>query len=918
MATQDARRGNGESLDSHEPLLIAPSFLDSRRQLSRSPRPYSRRGSSLITPMDNVESGNYTTSRGKSSITSSESGTEADDESTGFLKGLPAPQIRPRQTLSLGKWNAQGKREGLTGEKLWSAFRRSRLVSSRRDSSEDACRDEIDVREEVARRNRSEVLRRLFETGLVLVVGVVVYFGKDVRYSARAWNGELSTFSITILVLYLIYPFQITTYGFRRRRWKAIVAFPFSTNLDPAPLIYPVLLPVLIALSLIHNHQVSILPNIILGLSSIPSPVIPFYTIRHGFVITHWAITILPVITSNIRSRSSEPFQGLNPELLLLIFPLHQALVTTLHFFSTTSLLHTELQLLATGLLNVLFFANSSQGEILKALLWLGGICMLFLCQHVLRWEVILARIPSWKFRRSPRRDDRRGGYLKMLDHNICYSLSHVGHDGEALSDSDVPVSGFAMIRGGKDNQGHNIFMKHNVSKISDDRAATPRVDPALLDNMQSNYEILPQEFPANAQSKSAHSHRRQPSVFANGDVDGNVKTTPGGRRRRLMTPNLQSFLSLTAAQAQVRKWAYALYTYAATLFIILVPVRKYVGQNALHGNEPFGWAIGYLFGNIPSVRFQIVKNNLENWVRIPPLLDTEMDNKSCHLGWVDHLRRDTLGEANTRLLIACYCALVIMVGLGLVIRLSGAVEVDTRRKVFHGMMVLMFLPTTFIDPTFTALALALILAIFLLLDLFRASQLPPISKPLTYFLAPYVDGRDHRGPIIVSHIFLLIGCAIPLWLSLAGIPRTGSPPWKGWDVETRDLSMVSGVICVGMGDAAASLVGRRYGRHKWFWGGGKSVEGSMAFAVVVFVGILTARLWFIVGGWDRSVSVPISRAISPSWPTMATSKGWAVVVSKSILAALVSSSMEAVLSGGNDNVVVPLVLWLLVRGLGL
>ncbi|EER45521.1 conserved hypothetical protein [Histoplasma capsulatum H143] len=410
MATQDARRGNGESLDSHEPLLIAPSFLDSRQQLSRSPRPYSRRGSSLITPMDNVESGNYTTSRGKSSITSSESGTEADDESTGFLKGLPAPQIRPRQTLSLGKWNAQGKREGLTGEKLWSAFRRSRLVSSRRDSSEDAC--------------------------------VVVYFGKDVRYSARAWNGELSTFSITILVLYLIYPFQITTYGFRRRRWKAIVALPFSTNLDPAPLIYPVLLPVLIALSLIHNHQVSILPNIILGLSSIPSPVIPFYTIRHGFVITHWAITILPVITSNIRSRSSEPFQGLNPELLLLIFPLHQALVTTLHFFSTTSLLHTELQLLATGLLNVLFFANSSQGEILKALLWLGGICMLFLCQHVLRWEVILARIPSWKFRRSPRRDDRRGGYLKMLDHNICYSLSHVGHDGEALSDSDVPVSG--------------------------------------------------------------------------------------------------------------------------------------------------------------------------------------------------------------------------------------------------------------------------------------------------------------------------------------------------------------------------------------------------------------------------------------------------------------------------------------------
>jgi dolichol kinase len=219
-------------------------------------------------------------------------------------------------------------------------------------------------------------------------------------------------------------------------------------------------------------------------------------------------------------------------------------------------------------------------------------------------------------------------------------------------------------------------------------------------------------------------------------------------------------------------------------------------------------------------------------------------------------------------------------------------------------MMVAMFIPTIFLDPVFAALAMALVLSIFLLLDLFRASQLPPISKPLTHFLTPYVDGRDHRGPVIVSHIFLLIGCAVPLWLSLAGIPRTGATHWEGWEVETRDVSMVSGVICVGMGDAAASLVGRRYGRRKWFWGGGKSLEGSVAFATAVLVGLLSARVWLAVGGWVTSTS--------------ASDHFWIALLAKCVLAAASSSFTEAILTGGNDNVVVPLILWLLVRGLGI
>jgi dolichol kinase len=223
--------------------------------------------------------------------------------------------------------------------------------------------------------------------------------------------------------------------------------------------------------------------------------------------------------------------------------------------------------------------------------------------------------------------------------------------------------------------------------------------------------------------------------------------------------------------------------------------------------------------------------------------------------------------------------------------------------------MVAMLLPTIYIDPCFVALALALVLAIFLLLDLIRASQLPPLSKPIAKFLTPYVDGRDLRGPVVVSHIFLLIGCAIPLWLSLAGIERTGDEPWQDWNVKTRDVSMLAGVICVGMGDAAASLIGRRYGRRKWPWAGGKSLEGSLAFAVAVTIGLVFGKAWLAIGWGDvRQYQKGMGQWVRDALITTA----------KAALCAAGASLNEAVLTGGNDNVIVPVVLWVLVRGVRL
>lgn len=359
----------------------------------------------------------------------------------------------------------------------------------------------------------------------------------------------------------------------------------------------------------------------------------------------------------------------------------------------------------------------------------------------------------------------------------------------------------------------------------------------------------------------------------------------------------------MTPNQVEARKWLYSAYTFGIVIVLIMAVIRPIIAETALHGYEPFGWAVGYLFGDNSLVRSLVFDYSLEGWIVLSDDIHDAVLHKSS-LGWIDGIRRCTIGAAHTRLLLFGYWLTIVCLGISAVLRLSAFAEVDTRRKVFHGMMVVMLLPTSFVDPAFLSLGLILVLAVFLLLDLFRAAQLRPVSKPLALFLTPYVDGRDLQGPVVVSHIFLLIGCAIPFWLSLAGLERGGTDPWSGWEVPTRDVSMVAGVVCVGMGDAAASLVGRRIGRHKWPWPGGKSLEGSAAFAVAVTIGLTLGKAWLRFGGWKASI--------------YDGNDSWVTTLAKAGTAACGASFTEAVLTGCNDNVVVPVVLWLLVRALQL
>lgn len=702
---------------------------------------------------------------------------------------------------------------------------------------------------------------------------------------------ELICQSLITISLVSIYPLRLLRHINPSMPWKRPFQIAVPSAFDPAPLLYPSIITMLVSLLLSTSNQIGLLPSIILAICSLPKQLIPSTGGPEGGNICHWLLSCLPILLPKhatvlalLESPKTSPVR-FNAENLVLLQPLHLALCDTLHYLTTTSLLPAELQLLSISLIELLLLGTSPQAVILKSVLWGCGIGILITCTHVLGWGVTLARVPKWRFRRAgvPVKA-KKTSFLKSLL-GVSNFMSKMEPDSESSSDEMFEswtrqTGSPKLVLNTRDTTPADQIQNGSISAIDPAKGKTfsnEPPDPELnLAGMQRRH-TLPTvvHFPERSSQK-----------------------TPSGRKKRSASSSVQSFFSLTQSQASVRKWLYAAWVYACIFAIILVGVREYVARFALNGNEPVGWALGYIFGDIPWFRMEVVTANLQRWILLPTRSDPE-NQESCPSGWVEHLRHASFGQANTRLILCAYWLGIMIVGLSIVFRLSAIYEVDTRRKVFHFMMVAMLLPATFVDPTFAALALSLMLAIFLLLDLFRASQLPPLSKSLAYFLTPYVDGRDLKGPVVISHIFLLIGCAIPLWLSLGTLPRTGKDYTVGWEVPTREISMVSGVICVGLGDAAASLIGRRFGRRKWVWGGGKSIEGSVAFATAVYIALMVAKLWLRFGGWPANNEDP-----------------WFMTASKAGIAASIASLTEAVLTGGNDNVVVPVVLWLCVKGL--
>ena len=153
-----------------------------------------------------------------------------------------------------------------------------------------------------------------------------------------------------------------------------------------------------------------------------------------------------------------------------------------------------------------------------------------------------------------------------------------------------------------------------------------------------------------------------------------------------------------------------------------------------------------------------------------------------------------------------------------------------SERKLFHGLIVIVSVSGIYVDVEFTYFASYLVLIVFIYIESLRSCSIGEISTFLNNALSRFTDEKD-QGSLILTHIYLLIGVFLPIWIT------------SDLKMESN-LSLLSGVLSVGVGDSVASIIGARYGRTKWPYSPGKSIEGTIT-SIIVQVGFLNLLAYF-------------------------------------------------------------------------
>lgn len=129
-------------------------------------------------------------------------------------------------------------------------------------------------------------------------------------------------------------------------------------------------------------------------------------------------------------------------------------------------------------------------------------------------------------------------------------------------------------------------------------------------------------------------------------------------------------------------------------------------------------------------------------------------------------------------------------------------------RKFFHFAIVLVFIPGLLYQCTLLYVASGLLLAVFGILETIRIIELPPLHHVLNQTVSVFLDDKD-AGVVAFTPMYLLAGCALPLWLHPCPCDFTDS---AGFEL----LPLLAGVLSVGIGDTVASVCGSKIGRFKW------------------------------------------------------------------------------------------------------
>ncbi len=119
-----------------------------------------------------------------------------------------------------------------------------------------------------------------------------------------------------------------------------------------------------------------------------------------------------------------------------------------------------------------------------------------------------------------------------------------------------------------------------------------------------------------------------------------------------------------------------------------------------------------------------------------------------------------------------------------------------------------------------------------------------------------------------MTHFTLLLGLATPMWLAAA------PPSWPGGGALQHVLCGLSGVMVIGFGDTAASIVGRTWGRVSIHAGSHKTREGTLA-GTLCTMAAWAAVLGVRAGCAHEAALWPMPR----QWLSLAAATVWACML---------------------------------------
>lgn len=162
-------------------------------------------------------------------------------------------------------------------------------------------------------------------------------------------------------------------------------------------------------------------------------------------------------------------------------------------------------------------------------------------------------------------------------------------------------------------------------------------------------------------------------------------------------------------------------------------------------------------------------------------------------------------------------------------------------RKFYHLVAVALFLPALVLDAAFLRVGLCLAVQLFVFVESLRLfARGTRLADGLTVGMEVFRSGLD-EGEAIYSHLWLLLGCAVPIGIS-------GN--------EMAQLKAASGVLSLGVLDAFAALGGKLVGGPRW-----PASEKTIAGSIAGMASLWLAQLGFLVLGHGIALAeLPVGR----------------------------------------------------------